>query len=55
MVAVARQPTERDLSEAKKVGCSAYLSRSSSKEGMINAVTDALTCRFTSFSAFDTK
>jgi two-component system response regulator DegU len=51
VVVIARPPTEREMFETMRLGCSAYLSRSSSEQGVVNAVIDASTCRFTFSSA----
>ena len=48
---IARSPTEREMFETMRLGCFAYLSRSSSEQGIVNAVIDASTCRFTFSSA----
>ena len=47
VVVVARVPTERELFEAMRVGCVAYLDRSTGEEAIVNAVIDASTFRFT--------
>ena len=48
---IARPPTERELFETMRLGYFAYLSRSCSGQGIVNAVIDASTCRFTFSSA----
>lgn len=50
VIVVARMPTEREMFEAMRVGCVAYLHRSTGEEALVNAVTDASEFRFT-FSA----